>query len=427
MVTDIIDVSGLLVRVGVAIAIGGLIGLEREKEPHKYAGLRTLALLCGSGPVVVHLARESGSGLPVAIYLGLAAATSLAIATVRFSVTGEDVGFTTSVTVFLVALLGTLAGYGWLFEATAIAIVTAFLLAEKEQMLAYVDRLTYDELADSMKLAALVFILYPVLPVESIDPFGVVKPREVLLFAIFVLLIEFSSYVSMRQFGGSTGLQVTGLLAGGANSLATAGVMADIANRSRDALDAASSGLLLATVSMIVRNVALASVLAVSILWALWMPALVMIGITAAFAYVLWRRGETPESFDVSLESPFSFRAAVKFSALYVAILLVSVLAQQPFGDIGLYVTAFTGGLVSSAAVSVSAATFLNEGTAGMEVAAGMVVLGIVASLTSKIVLVEFTSGEMRSKVELPLALVGIAGLVAFVASVSLASPVSLP
>ncbi|TYL36511.1 MgtC/SapB transporter [Natronococcus pandeyae] len=417
--TDMIAVPVLLVRVFVAIATGGLIGLERERRPtRKFAGLRTLALLCGAGPIVVHVGHREGSPAFLAIYLGLAAAFALAIVYVRVTLSGSEeseVGFTTSVTVFLVALLGLLVGYGRFFESTSIAIVLVVLLAEKERLHGYVEEVSDEELQDSLKLGALVFILYPITPDDPIDPFGVLVLREVLLFAIFVLLIEFTSYVSMRQLGGSKGLAVTGLLAGGANSFATAGVLARIANQSRDTLDAASSALLLATVSMIVRNTAIAVVLAAGLLWALWQPVVVMIVLTVAIAAVLWHRGNIYEQFDLDLESPLSLTAAAKFSVAYAAILLGSVFAEMWFGNLGLYATAFAGGLVSSAAVAVSAATVFNDGTAGAEQAAGMVVLGITASLAAKIVLVELVSGRMRSKAAAPMAVVAITGLVVFV------------
>ena len=410
-----LNVPELLFQVVVAIAIGGLIGLEREKDDaRKFAGVRTLALLCGAAPVMVYLSELAEYPGVIAVYLALVAAIALSIAYVRFTLKGDEIGFTTSVAVFLVALLGLLVGYDRLFEATSIAIITAFLLAEKERILSYVDRLTYRELSDSMKLGALVFILYPILPAEPVGPFEVVNLREVLVFAIFVLMIEFAAYVSMRQFGGSKGLQVTGLLAGGANSLAAAGVMARMAGQSRDAIDSASSALLLATSSMIVRNVGIASVLAIPILAVVWMPAAVMFGLTVVIAYVLAFQGETSEEFDIELESPFSFKAAAKFAAVYVAIVVVSVGAQELFGDLGLYATSFVGGLVSSAAVAVSAATVYNAGDVSVEAAAGMVLLGIMASLTSKIVLVELVNEDLRERAAVPLGVVGVVGLGVF-------------
>jgi uncharacterized membrane protein (DUF4010 family) len=416
---ELFEVPTLLVQVVVAIATGGLIGLERERLPaRKYAGLRTLALLCGAGPVVVYVGQLDGSsailGLFLGIYLSLAAAVALSVVLIRFSLEEADIGFTTSVTVFFVGLLGVLIGYERYFESTSILIIAVLVLAERDRLHRYVDSLSDQELLDTLKLGALVFILYPILPSEPIDPYDAVVLQDVLLFVIFVLLIQFAAYLSMAQLGGSRGLAVTGLLAGGANSFAAAGVLARLAKQSREAVTAASFALLLATLTMILRNVGIAVALAYPILWAVSAPAAVMVAVTLAAAGLVWWNGETHEEFDIDLDSPFSFRAAAKFSVAYIAILLVSVGGEEVAGDIGLYATAFAGGLISSAAVSVTAATVLSNGGVGAQAAAGMVLLGIAASLTSKIVLVEWVNDEMRSRAAAPMVLIGLAGLGTF-------------
>jgi len=423
---ELFEVPTLLVQVVIAIATGGLIGLERERLPErKYAGLRTLALLCGAGPIVVYVGGIDGSaavlGLFLGIYLGLAATVALSVVLIRFSLEEADIGFTTSVTVFLVGLLGVLIGYERYFESTSIVIIAVLVLAERDRLHRYVDSLSDQELLDTLKLGALVFILYPILPSEPIDPYDAVVLQDVLLFVIFVLLIQFAAYLSMAQLGGSRGLAVTGLLSGGANSFAAAGVLARLANQSREAVTAASFALLLATLTMILRNVGIAVALAVPILWVVSVPAAVMVGVTLAAAGLVWWQGETHEEFDIDLESPFSFRAAAKFSVAYLAILLVSVGGEEVAGDVGLYATAFTGGLISSAAVSVTAATVFNNGSVAAEAAAGMVVLGITASLTSKIALVEWINDEMRYNAAIPMAVIGLAGLAAFLLVVTTA------
>jgi len=419
--TEIFEVPELLQHITIAIAIGGLIGLEREMggggDSDKFAGLRTLALLCGSGPVVVFYGQLFDSSVLVSLYIGFGAVLGLSVAYIRFKTAADDIGLTTTVTVFFVTLLGVLVGYGQYFEAISIGIVTAFVLVKKKQMSKYVSKLSYPELNDSLKLGGLVFILFPILPSEPIDPYGLVVLREVLLFVIFVLLIEFAAYVAMRQFGGSKGLQITGLLAGMANSFATAGVMARMSNQSSRAVASASSGLMLSVISMIVRNVGIASVLSIAILETIWLPAITMVAVTFSVSLYLIRTSDTVEEFDIDIDSPFSFKAAGKFAVFYILITVVSVVSQQQFGDIGLLATAYTGGLVSSAAVAVSAATVLNSGTAGVEAAGGMVMLGIIASLTSKIALIEVISGQMRRKAIVPMVIIGIIGFLAYFGS----------
>lgn len=413
---DDLGIPPLLIQVVIAVAMGGLIGLERERSPtRKFAGLRTMALLCGAGPIVVSIPTQLESrvllALMVGLYLALALGLALTIAYIRFSLHGSDVGLTTSVTVFLVALLGVLVGLERFVEASTITILTVVLLSERERLHGYVEGLTDQELRDSLKLGALVFVLFPILPTEPVDPFGVVVLREVLLFVIFVLLIEFSAYVLMRLLGGSTGLALTGLLAGGANSLAAAGVLSKMAERNEAALDAASVALLLATVSMIVRNVGIAVVLAVPLFWLLWQPTGLLVALTLGAAGLVWYRGTMGDAFDIDVDSPFSFGAAAKFAIAYVTILVVSVGAESLLGALGLFATAFAGGLVSSAAVSITAATVYQNGGVAAGSAVVMVLLGIVASLVAKMALVEWTSDAMRRRVVLPMAVVASAGL----------------
>lgn len=417
------EITTLFQQVVIAFAIGGLIGLEREKEPGKFAGLRTLAILCAAGPLFVALADDAGLAWLVGLYVILGIALAVGIAAIRFKLTGGDVGFTTSVTVVLVSVLGLLVGYEFYFEATAVAIITAFLLAEKESLTGYVENLTYTELTDAMKLGALVFILYPILPTEAIDPYEVVYLREVLLFAIFVLSIEFAAYISMRQFGAERGLQITGLLAGFANSFATAAVMARLGNKSKQALDAASSGLMLSVNSMIIRNVALASIIALPLFAVLWIPGLAMLLVAFVVAWYLLWRGESEEDIDLDLDSPFSLNSAIKFAAIYVAIVVVSVVAEELWGEAGVLVTAYIGGLVSSAAVAVSAGSLFNSGAVGLDAGAGMVILGIMASLTSKCILVELINGNMRLRGILPMIVIGLVGLGAWTVAGVLPGP----
>ncbi len=409
-----IVVPEMLQEILIAIAMGGLIGLERENEPNrKYAGLRTLALLAGVAPAIVGLSETMGSSIFVYIYLSMAVLVSLAIVAIRTYVEADQVGLTTSVAAFVVAVLGLMVGYNLYFEATALLLFTVILLAEKERMHAYVNKLSNREISDAMKLGLLVFVLLPILPSQPVDPLNAVNLQEVLMLAIFVLLIEFVAFVSMRQVEGSHGLYLTGLLGGVANSFATMGVLARISKQDSDLIKAVSSATMVATTSMIVRNVVIATALSFPLIYMLWRPAAVMCGVAAVLGYLL-REREPVDEFEVPMESPFSFRAAAKFAAAFIAIAVVSTLAEQFIGSAGLYVTAFVGGLVSSTAVATSAVSLLSNGTIETEAASGMVLIGIFASITSKIALVEMVNSDLRRYVTTSLLGVGLSGLAVF-------------
>ncbi|MFB6242017.1 MAG: MgtC/SapB family protein [Candidatus Nanosalina sp.] len=412
-------VPELLMEVVTATAIGGLIGLEREHaEQKKYAGIRTLSLLGGIAPGVVAASEHASTAAFVAVYLALAAAISVGVAVVRFHVEGEDMGFTTSAAVFVVAVLGLLVGYNLYSEATSIAILVTLLLAEKRTLHSYVDKLKKEEISRALQLGALAFVLLPVLPSTAVGPFSAIVPQQVLLLAIFVLSIEFLSYISLRQLQ-TAGIYLTGALGGGASSFATTGVMARMARERPEILKPASAAVNLATLTMVARNIGIATLIFLPVvknsplqLSQLYFPVIGLSIPLLAASYL--SRAEESEGFDMEIDSPFSLRSGAKFALVFVAVSITSVAAEELLGVAGVYLTAFTGGLVSSAAVVTSAATSFTSGSIGMGVASAMILLSIAGSIVSKMLLVEIANQEMRSRVSIPMLFAITAGIIVF-------------
>lgn len=410
-------VPELLMEVAMAIAVGGLIGMEREHtEEEKYAGVRTLSLLAGAGPGVVALSTRAETPVFVSIYLALAAVLALAIAAVRYDIEGEDLGFTTSTAVFVVAVLAAMIGYDLYSEATALAILVTLLLAQKKTLHSYIDRLKKEEISRALQLGALSFILLPILP-STPGPLGIV-PRQVLLLAIFVLSIQFLAYISLRQLE-TAGIYLTGVLGGAASSFATTGVMARMAGDRQQLFNPISSATNLAAVSMIARNVAIATLVLLPATQS-FSPLFPMYAATAGMAAPLMLAAyllkHESESVDLEIESPFSLKTGAKFALIFVAVSAVSTLGEQSAGTLGIYATAFTGGLVSSTAVATSAATSFGSGSITGTVAAGMIMLSIAGSILSKIALVELVNQELRENISLPMIISIASGLAVFLA-----------
>ncbi len=405
----------LLMEALMAIAMGGLIGLERENTPdEKYAGVRTLSLLAGIAPGVVAISGKAGTPIFVAIYLTMVSAIALGVVIVRMYQKGEHIGFTTSVAVFVAAVLGVMIGYDLYQEATALAIISVLLLAEKRTFNHYIEKMGSRDISQALQLAAIAFILMPILPSHAVTPFNIV-PSNVMLLVVFVLALEFLAYISIRQLSGSSGIYLTGLLGGVASSFATTGVMSRIANENPDLMNSVSSSLLLTNSSMIVRNVAIATAIFLpflasnpSILRQLYLPAAGMVVPLLGISYLLKQQ---TENIDLEIESPFSLKSGIKFATIFLAVAVASETLKQTFGSAGLYLTALAGGMVSSAAVATSAASSFTSGGLDIEVTLGMVLLSIVGSTASKIVLIEVTNSDLRHNVSIPIAFSGLFGI----------------
>lgn len=147
-----------LARLGLALAIGLFIGIERERR-HKEAGLRTFAFSSVLGALGGLL------GDPFSwMALGLVAVlvVFLNVETIR---TDEGAEITTSAALFVTCFAGLLAGQGHTFTPSALGIATAALLAWKEPLAGFSQALTESELRSAILLAILAFVIYPILPV----------------------------------------------------------------------------------------------------------------------------------------------------------------------------------------------------------------------------------------------------------------------
>src|SRR5438105_1941130 len=152
-----------LLRLALALAIGLFVGIERERR-RKEAGLRTFAFAALLG-AVGGLLGDRFALLALAL-LGVLIIL-LNVETIR---TGEGAEITTSAALLLTGFAGVLAGQGHTFTPSAVGIATAGLLALKEPLAGFSRTLTEAEFRSAVVLAIIAFIVYPVLPPGSVDP-----------------------------------------------------------------------------------------------------------------------------------------------------------------------------------------------------------------------------------------------------------------
>ncbi|WP_454720259.1 MULTISPECIES: MgtC/SapB family protein [Cupriavidus] len=128
-VPDIEEATRILVRLSVAVVLGGLIGYEREAAG-KAAGLRTHMLVALGSALFVLVPLQAG--VPLAdmsrVLQGLASGIGFlgAGAIIKLNDEGSIKGLTTAASIWMGAAIGVAAGLGR--EATAV-VATVFTLA----------------------------------------------------------------------------------------------------------------------------------------------------------------------------------------------------------------------------------------------------------------------------------------------------------
>ncbi|KGF69761.1 membrane protein, partial [Hoeflea sp. BAL378] len=203
----------------VALAIGLLIGLERERSKgegplRRAAGIRTFALASLAGAVSVHV-----GGIPLlALVVG---AVTLLTALSYLKGSREDPGLTTEIGLLLMPLVGALAMADTLV-AGALAACIAVVLAMKRPIHRFVTGvMTDEEVGDGLIFAIATLVIWPLLPDRFLGPLDAVNLHKVWLLVVLILAIGAAGHVAMRLLGLRFGLAVAGFASGFVSSLAT--------------------------------------------------------------------------------------------------------------------------------------------------------------------------------------------------------------
>jgi len=388
----------LLQRLTAALAIGALIGIERgwkqrsEQPGARAAGLRTFTLagLLGGSAAIL------GSDLGAAAFAAIALAFSLLFGMFQWRDTSADNEFSVTSTVagLLTFALGGLAGLGYLHEAAMAAVAAACILAFKDSLHAWLRGLTWPEIRSAFLILAMTFIAMPVLPSTPVDPWGLIRLRELWFLTILIATISFAGYIAVRLLGQRAGLAV-GALAGSvvSSTLTVAELAGRVRRGSLTALDAAAAASL-TTLVMLVRIILLVTFLAPQFI-AVILPVLgasAAVGAAGALYLLRPRAGVSEERLLPHLKSPLDMQSVASFALMIGGLNICIALASRWAGETALLPLAALGGLADVDAVILNV-TKLSEPSPDLATAA--ILLAATANMVSKSALA-FISGNLR-------------------------------
>ena len=401
----------LFYRFGSALALGLLVGLQREyASRHEdnggsgFAGARTyalLALLGCSAALVATLFASVWIMVAILLVFGALLAVGYAVSASR-----GELGVTSEVAAIITMLAGALCFWGKLEIAAALAVSTTVLLALKLQTRTLAMRLTEQDMRATLTFAVLTLVILPVLPRASIAPapFDVLVPYNIWLMVVFISGISFCGYVMIQLVGPQRGVGITGLLGGLASSTA---VTLSFAQRSHDAVGLAKPfalAILLAWTVMFVRVLAEVAALNMALLRIVAMPMLAATAVSLVYcAYLYFSRHDAQGEADDNFTNPFELAPALTFGAIYMVILVVANIARIHFGDTGLYVSSIVSGLADVDAITLSMAKLSQDG-GGIErdTAARAIVLAAASNTLVKGAIVLSTGAAALRRVILP-------------------------
>ncbi len=409
------------VDLAIAAGIGGLIGVEREHREDNasvIAGIRTFPLISVAGLLIALFASELDSTALLSV--GAAGAFALALMYAFMRISAGQFGMTTPLAMVVTFLLGLLVGYGYTFEAVVVGVGTTFLLLTKKRLHRFARYLDDAEMLSALQFITLLFILLPLTAALPRDLFGLpwlgrgalVDPYLVLLIVVFASTISFASLLVMRRLGPHRGIAFSGLLGGLVNSEATTASLAERAKTHDTLVAGAVVGSILATTTMLVRNLAIVGFAdpKASLVWGLvpYMIPLFLVGL-----FLAWRAsiGMPKEADPIRVKNPFAIGPALRFAALFTAASVLGKLLLTQFGDAGVYMTSL-GGFVSAAAVVASVANLHATDAVTLDVALRTSLLAISASIGGKLIILRAVNLNVYQRALKPYLILSLIGII---------------
>jgi uncharacterized membrane protein (DUF4010 family) len=249
----------------------------------------------------------------------------------------------------------------------------------------WLTRITWVELRSGFLLAAMTFMLLPLLPDRTVDPLNVLNPYQLWLMTILIAAVSFAGYVIVKMAGPRTGLILAALLGGLFASTAVTIALARLASANGGHTRLLAGGILASGAVMVLRVLAVTTLinsgLSVMIGPTLIAAALCM-GILALILVKAGGQEQLQGKREFELRNPFDLMQVLRFGALLAFVTFAIALAKARFGDSGVMMIAAISGLADVDAVTLSVAR-LQEAS---PLAAQAIIIAVIMNTAAKAV-----------------------------------------
>jgi uncharacterized membrane protein (DUF4010 family) len=384
-----------------SLAIGLLIGLERERTPSAKAGLRTFALVAIFGTLSALLSTRLAS--PWLLIAGLLAVAGMIVAAylnnprepLRQAQDREsDPGTTTVIALLLCYGLGAMIWFGLAKLAVMLAIAVTALLYFKPELRGLSQRLTRRDLVAVLQFSVLTFIVLPILPDRNFGPYDAVNPHQAWLMVVLISGISLAGYTALHMVGTRYGAPLLGFLGGLVSSTATTLLYAKNSRSNPTMAHLAASVIVIASMVVLLRLLVVSAVVAFGALPGL-LPVLAggfLFGL--AVALYNWRKmSKATELYIPETSNPAELHTAIGFGLLYVAVLLGSAWMQDIAGSRGLYAVALVSGLTDVDAITLSSLRLFNLGQLSEHQTVTAIAIAFFSNIAFKFGMVVFIGG----------------------------------
>ena len=368
----------LVLRLGLALAIGLLVGLERgwrEREApagSRTAGIRTYGIsgLLGGATMALDNASQNSLILPAMLLCFTAV-----FAWFKWHEAEHDEVFSATSVIAAIAVFafGALSVAGKPTEAAAGGVALTTVLASREILHGWLKRLTWIELRSALVLAVMTAVVLPLLPDRPIDPWNAINPRQIWFFTILMGALSYLGYILIRVAGPSRGLIYSSLAGGLVSSTA---MTLSLARTDGDPHRRAGAACLAAVVSVL-RMLVITTFIGPDIAAYVAPPTLAAALVFALVGLVLLRSAAS-ETSSHEHRNPLDLKPILISAAILMVMSAFSAISSRYFGASSLPITAAIAGM-ADVDVAVLSMVRLQNGPTPHEIL-GLAILAAYAS-----------------------------------------------
>lgn len=407
----------------VAIALGALIGLQREyTQQHLnvkgFAGIRTFIFVTFLGAIMGFLGKSIDS---IWVIVGLIGSFIFSVsAYVVIYMKSKKISATTQIVFIMSYVLGVMCTTSYVQLAVVFGILIATFLTFKERLHGLAKKMKNNELVAMIKFALIAFVILPFLPNRNYSPLDVLGLGEVLqgigisssflsqldvfnlyniwLMVIFIAGINLVGYFLVKIVGSKKGYGLLGFVGGLVSSTAVTLSMAEESKRIKGNFSPFILAAILATSVSFVRVIFEVAVVNSSLLTSVLFPMGAMALSGFLFSFFFFKRNKKKKVKDVKLEQPFALVPALKFGGFFALILLVARVAQVLFGEVGIYATSILSGLMDVDAITLTMSSLAKSGGITNFVATTAIILAAASNVLVKAGMAYFLGNKKFGK-----------------------------
>jgi uncharacterized membrane protein (DUF4010 family) len=321
----------------VAIALGFLVGLERESRSGTLtskltAGVRTYTLISLFGFGCAWLFRLN---IQFIIPVGILVIGAMSLAGYLAKQKTGAIGWTSEMAAILTFVVGVLSLVADIWIPMAIGIFTTLLLSEKAKLEQYIEKLDKAEFLAVIKFLIVTIIILPALPDKDFTKYNL-NPYRIWQLVILISSIGFVGYFLMKKFGDKVGIWLSGLLGGIVSSTAVSIAMGNFAKNNNVTADRALQATILASSVMYLRILVIIFLVNPVIGGLIWWKLIILFAAGILFAVLVKNTTQNSSATSIStIQNPFEVKPALIFASLFVLLSIITIWVKQYLGETG--------------------------------------------------------------------------------------------